>query len=33
VKLDGVHFLSFAIGLVVGWLVLPMILGMFSKRP
>ncbi len=32
-KLDGVHILSFLVGIVVGWLVVPMLLSMFSKRP
>lgn len=31
-KLDGLHGVSFLVGILVGWLVLPMVLTMFKGR-
>ena len=30
--MKGEHLLAFAVGVGVGWLVLPMLLGMFAKK-
>jgi hypothetical protein len=31
-KLDGMHGMSFLVGILVGWLVLPMVLAMFRGQ-
>lgn len=30
--MTGKHYLAFGVGVAVGWLVLPMVIGMFSKK-
>lgn len=30
--MNSKHYLAFGVGVVVGWLVLPMVLGMFAKK-
>lgn len=30
--MTGKHYLAFGVGVVVGWLVIPMVLGLFAKK-